>query len=160
LLVDASGDLPALPHELTHVVLSERFIGNRPPHWLDEGAAMLADTTHKQSLHERDCREALLQGSALPLSILLRLEQFTSAEQMPAFYGQSASLMRFLCHKGDITKVSYFANDALRIGYQQALRNHYRIESVEELERQWKKHVYSDETQWPETAALAINFTP
>lgn len=160
LLVDASGDLPALPHELTHVVMSDRFDGRQPPHWFDEGAAMLADTLHKQSLHERDCRDALRSGSAMPLSELLTLEQFKSANQMPAFYGQSASLTRFLCQKDDITKVTRFAYDANRIGYRQALSIHYKIESVEELERQWRQYVYNDATPQLGHAALAINFTP
>jgi hypothetical protein len=160
LLVDVAGDLPALPHELTHVVMSERFEGVQPPHWFDEGAAMLADTLHKQSLHERDCRDALRSGSAMPFAELLNLEQFTFANQMPAFYGQSASLTRFLCQKDDITRVTRFACDATKVGYRQALLTHYKIESVEELERQWRHYVYTDETPKLGNAALAINFTP
>ena len=160
LLVDAAGDLSALPHELTHVVMSERFAGQQPPHWFDEGAAMLADTLHKQSLHERDCRDAMRTGSAMPIAELLYLEQFTSANQMPAFYGQSASLTRFLCQKDDITKVARFACDATKVGYQQALVTHYKIESIEELERQWRHYVYNNATPQLGTSALAINFTP
>ncbi len=160
LLVDAAGDLSALPHELTHVVLSDRFEGRQPPHWFDEGAAMLADTLRKQSLHERDCRDALRSGSAMPLAELLNLEQFTSANQMPAFYGQSASLTRFLCQKDDITKVTRFACDATKVGYRQALLTHYKIESIEELERLWRHYVNNDAAPNLGTAALAINFTP
>lgn len=142
-LMEPNGDLPALPHELTHIVLAECFGGNQPPHWLDEAAAMLADTKQKQSLHERDCRQALQQGTALPLSQILRLEQFTSPDQMPAFYGQSASLMRYLCQQGDLAKVTRFGIDATEHGYDQALSKHYGISNVEELERRWKHYAFN-----------------
>ena len=159
-LVDAAGELPALPHELTHVVLSDRFDGQQPPHWLDEGAAMLADTEHKRSLHERDCRDALHRGSAMPLYVLLELEQFTSADQMAAFYGQSASLTKFLCTRGDIQKVTRFGLDAMRVGYPQSLNDHYKIASVTELERQWKHHVYNSDSKQSNPIASVVNFRP
>ncbi len=160
LLVDPDGNLPALPHELTHVVLSDRFDGQQPPHWLDEGAAMLADTEHKRSLHERDCRDALHRGSAMPLSVLFGLEQFTSVDQMAAFYGQSASLTKFLCAKGDIQKVTRFGMDAMRVGYQLSLQHHYQIASVTELERQWKKHVYNSDPKQSNPIASVVSFRP
>lgn len=160
LLVDPTGGLPALPHELTHVVLSDRFDGQQPPHWLDEGAAMMADTDHKRSLHERDCRESLRQGAAMPLSALFSLEQFTSAEQMAAFYGQSASLTKFLCTKGDIQTVTRFGVDAMRVGYQQALKDNYNITSVMELERQWKNYIYNGDPTLPNPVVLAVSFRP
>ena len=157
LLIDAAGGLPSLPHELTHVVMSERFEGRQPPHWFDEGAAMLADTLHKQSLHERDCHHALRSGSAIPITELLHLEQFASANQMPAFYGQSASMTRFLCRKDDITRVTRFAYDATKVGYKQALLTHFKIESIEELERQWRDYVCSDTTLQLGNDALVIS---
>jgi hypothetical protein len=38
----------ALPHELTHVVLADRFPGRQLPHWLNEGLAMTSETTELQ----------------------------------------------------------------------------------------------------------------
>ncbi|GAA4469786.1 hypothetical protein [Novipirellula rosea] len=160
LLADSAGNLPALPHELTHVVMSDRFGGRQPPHWLDEGAAMLADSEQKKSLHERDCRKALHDGSALPLSVLLHLEQFTSADQMPAFYGQSASLMKFLCSKGDINKITRFGVDAASHGYDQALLKHFEIKNVLDLEKQWKHFVYNTDASQRLPAVLTVSFTP
>lgn len=160
LLIDANGELTALPHELTHVVLSDRFAGWQPPHWLDEGAAMLADKNEKQSLHARDCHLALHQGTAMPLATLLTLEQFTSATQMPAFYGQSASLMRFFSSRGSIDKVTVFGLDAIRNGYDSALSKHYGIASVNELERQWKAFAYGIDPETAAPAVLAVSFRP
>jgi len=139
LLIDSDSTLPALPHELTHVILADCFGGRQPPHWFDEGAAMLADTLHKQSLHARDCQKALHSGTALPITQLLRLEQFTSQDQMAQFYGQSASLLRFFCQRGGIEKVTRFAIDSLKTDYEQSLQKHYGISSEQELERLWKR---------------------
>ncbi|TWU39445.1 hypothetical protein [Novipirellula artificiosorum] len=157
LIVGPQGNLPALPHELTHVVLADRFQGRQPPHWFDEGAAMLADTDEKQALHERDCRYALQTGTVLPLHQLLHLDQFTSAEQMPAFYGQSASLLRFLCDRGEITKATQFSLDATARGYEHALQTHYAIASVGELEKQWKQFAYQQDAK---LTTLQVRFTP
>lgn len=160
LLVSPGGELPALPHELTHIVLADCFGGRQPPHWLDEGAAMLADTQHKQSLHQRDCRHALRQGTCLPLSELLRLEQFTSPLQMPAFYGQSASLLRFFCERGDLLKVTRFSLDAVSRGYDQALREHYGIAGVVELDQQWKGFAYDRDSATRSLRILSVSFRP
>lgn len=160
LLLDENGDLQAMPHELTHVVMSDRFNGRQPPLWFDEGAAMLADTLHKRGLHARDCREALALGSALPLSIVLSLDQFASAKQVAAFYGQSASLTQFLCDRGGMEKVISFAIDSQQIGYAQSLQQHYRIASVDELERQWKRTVFNEDVNQVAINMLQVKFKP
>lgn len=144
LLLDREGAVSALPHELTHVILADRFGGRQPPQWLDEGIAMLADTRGKRLLHERDCRDALATNHALPIAELLRLSEFTSAEQVPAFYGQSLSLVQMLATKGKPTTIIDFALDAVDQGYDRALQNHYGIEGVDSLEHQWRRYATSD----------------
>ena len=137
LLFDSQAGLTALPHELSHVVLADRFHGCQVPHWLDEGIAMLADTHHKQLLHARDCHDAIVSRTTFRIHDLLKLEQFTSAEQMPAFYGQSLSLIRMLVVDEAPEKIVDFGIDAIQIGYPAALRKHYAIHDVDELERRW-----------------------
>lgn len=39
-LPNAEGQLAALPHELVHVVLADRFSGRQPPRWVDEGSRL------------------------------------------------------------------------------------------------------------------------
>jgi hypothetical protein len=144
LLLEPQGIVSALPHELTHVILADRFNGRQPPRWLDEGIAMLADTREKQLLHERDCRDAIASNQAIPLGELLRLSEFTSAAQVPAFYGQSLSLVHMLATKDKPEKLIDFALDAIDQGYDQALQNHYGIEGANKLERQWRRHAASN----------------
>jgi len=159
-MIAANGTLPALPHELTHVILADCFGGRQPPHWFDEGAAMLADTLHKQSLHARDCHNALHTGTAMPMDQLLRLEQFTSQAQMAPFYGQSASLLRFFCQRGDIEKVTRFAIDSLEAGYDQSLQEHYGIASEQELQRLWKQDAFNQGRALEPSAILTVSFRP
>lgn len=140
LLYDAKKGVSALPHELTHVVLADRFENGRPPRWLDEGIATMADSPEKRMLHHRDCHQALQNGDALRVVQLLRLEQFTSAKQVPAFYGQSLSLVHFLAEQDEPTRLIDFAEAATRRGYDRALREIYQIEGIEDLERRWRKY--------------------
>lgn len=138
LLADDRGEFPALAHELTHIVLADRFAGRQPPRWLDEGIALLADPAKKQSLHERDCREAIDTGTALRLAELLTLDRFTSSHQVAPFYGQSRSLVQFFAERGEPAAVVEFAETALDYGYDRALSQHYAIGDVADLERHWR----------------------
>jgi hypothetical protein len=140
LLVDEQGGVSALPHELTHVVLADRFGGRQPPRWIDEGLATMADSAAKRRLHHRDCQSALDRGTALRVMDVLRLERFTSAQQVPAFYGQSLSLVQFLSERDRPAKIVDFAEAAMEHGYDRALDEYYEIDGVAGLERLWRSH--------------------
>jgi hypothetical protein len=137
LLVDVRDDVPALSHELTHVILAECFDGHQPPRWLDEGLATMADSVKKRTLHHRDCREALREGTALRMVELLNLERLSSADQFAAFYGQSLLLVQFFCELGEPQRILEFAAMAREHGYDRALHTHFAINGVADLERQW-----------------------
>jgi hypothetical protein len=143
LLVDQQGNITALPHELTHVVLADRFGGRQPPRWVDEGIATAADSHEKRTLHRRDCHDALRSGAALRMFELLTLEQFTSARQVPAFYGQSLLLVRFLATQGNHQKVIDFSEAAMDKGYDHALQQCYGIDGVVALEQRWRDFAMS-----------------
>ena len=120
---------------------------------------MLADTREKQLLHARDCRDALASGKSLPLAQLVHLEGFSSAEQMPAFYGQSLSLVQMLAHRDKPQRVIDFALDSQTRGYEQALQAHYGIDSLHELESRWKSFAAAQATS-PTPALLTVRFRP
>jgi len=140
LVVGQGVQLSPLSHELTHVVLADRFGGRQPPRWMDEGIATMADPLEKQALHWRDCKHALRTGTALRMFDLLTLEQFTSARQVPAFYGESLSLVRFLAEQDNPQKVVDFSEIAMDKGYDQALQKCYGIDGVAALERKWRHY--------------------
>ncbi len=160
LLVETSGAFHALPHELTHVVLADRFRGRQPPHWLDEGIAMLADTDEKQSLHDRDCRAALQGGTAFSVGEILHLQQFSSPDQMPAFYGQSLSLVRMLSERDNPEKLIPFALEAQSSGFESALKRHYSINSIGDLQRAWQKYALGGASLTAGTPIVTISFKP
>ncbi len=160
LLLNQAGELTALPHELTHVVLADRFGGRQPPHWLDEGIAMLADTVMKQNLHYRDCNEAIMSGNAMPIHQLVSLESFLSPHQMPTFYGQSLSLVRMLAERGSPSRMIEFANDSLDRGMESALKQHYSIENIDHLEKVWKVYVFQKPVTEAKLSIVAVKFKP
>lgn len=141
LLVDRCGHTSALRHELTHVVIADQFLGERPPPWLDEGIATLADSSEKVSRHQEDCRAAIHNGTAFHLFELLTLDRLSSPAQFPAFYGQSVCLTKFLLEQDEPTKLIPFAKCAARKGYDEALKSHYDIDGVGGLQRAWRGYV-------------------
>lgn len=145
LLIDTQGQLSALPHELTHVVVADAFAGRQPPAWLDEGIATLSDTERKQALHRRDCQSAIESRSTIRLVQLLTLNGL-SRDQRAAFYGQSLSLVGFLCKQNGSDRLIPFAHRAMAIGYDRALSEQFKIDSVGELERLWRNYATDDAT--------------
>lgn len=143
LLVDDKGRLPALAHELTHVVLADRFVGRQPPLWADEGMAVLADSASKRALHHRDCLAALRDGTALRVADLVRMEQFTSPSEVAAFYGQSQSLVQFLIDHRSPSRFVQFLTSSIDQGYDRALREVYEIEDTRQLEKLWQRYALS-----------------
>ncbi len=160
LVLNQHGELPALPHELTHIVLADKFRGRQPPHWIDEGIAMLADTLAKQNLHSRDCHEAILSGEALPVHQIVTMETFSSPDQMPAFYGQSLSLVRMLAERASPEKIVEFANDSIDRGFDTALKDHYSLDGIAELEKAWKNYVFRKSPSGSYVAIVSVSFKP
>lgn len=140
--IDIRGDKPnwfegALPHELIHVLLADRFRAKPPGRWAEEGWAILVDPTEKQFRHDTDLRRALARGEHFRLGEMLELTEYPGAERITAFYGQSASLVRFLAERRTPADFSAFLKRAASHGYDAALREHYGIDGVADLESRW-----------------------
>jgi len=131
----------ALPHELTHVVLKDRFPATTMPRWADEGAAILADNDAKQGRHLHDLEIALAQHAIFPAAKLLTMDDYPRPDQIGAFYGQSASVTEFLVSKKTPSMFVNFIQLAAAKGYDAALHQCYGISDAAELDRLWRKHV-------------------
>ena len=136
---DSQHGAAALPHEMTHVVLADLLGGCQPPRWADEGMAILADPQNKQQLHQRDVQAAQASRLAFRAVELLTIDQYPHPSRVPAFYGQSASLTAFLVERDDPATFVSFLRDAVSLGYDAALREHYDIDNVAALEKLWHK---------------------
>jgi len=140
-LLEADTDFlrAALPHELTHVVLSDKFVANPLPRWADEGIAMLADPKAKQGRHRNDLHIAFANGMVVHTAALLTMEDYPTPDRFGAFYGQSASLTEFLVKRKAPSQFVDFVERARREGYDSALRRCYEIDGIRELDRQWRE---------------------
>lgn len=139
-VVDAEdGGMPgALAHELVHVVLADRFPSAPPPRWADEGLATLFDAPGKQQGHEADFRAAAAHGQAWSLTDLLALDlDPADTGRQRVFYGQSASLVRWLLARRDGPTFLRFLDDVATRGLEAALGEHYGLATITELERAW-----------------------
>ncbi|HVA44981.1 MAG TPA: hypothetical protein VNH11_01225 [Pirellulales bacterium] len=144
--IDIRADRPgwldaALAHELTHVVLADHFADRCLPAWADEGMAVLADSDSKQGAHQRDLRTAHSRGSAFRLVELFALEGYPSPDRQAAFYGQSASLVRYLVARGSPHQFTRFMSTAAADGYDAAVRTIYGLQGIADLERRWLQDV-------------------
>lgn len=135
----------ALAHELIHVLLADRVGGYPPARWAEEGLAILADPTAKQVRHEADFRAAAARGRDFRLAEMLGHTDYPDATRLTAFYGQSASLVRFLIKFRTPADFSAFLKHAASYGYDAALRSTYGINGIADLERRWLNSVHSDE---------------
>lgn len=133
------GGMPdALAHELVHGVLADRFTDRPPPRWADEGLATLFDSPLKQRGHDADFRAALDRGQSWTLADLMTLDREPAeSTRLRVFYGQSAAVVRWLLERSNGPTFMRFLDDADAEGLEQALRRHYRLDSLALLERAW-----------------------
>jgi hypothetical protein len=138
LRADAVGWLTeSLPHELTHVVLADRFSEQRIPHWADEGIAILSESVGKQQLRERTWLAETQFGKQLSVHDLFSVTAHPPSNRLNSFYGRSASLVRFLVAQRTHEHFVGFVEAVEKQGPVKALREWYGFDSIEQLEREW-----------------------
>lgn len=130
-----------LPHELSHVILAERFAELPAPRWADEGIAILAEPAAKQGLRRKDLADAIRAQTDFRLAELLGLETYPAPSRQRAFYGQSASVVEFFLKRGSGPQFLNFLDAASRRGYATALKESYQIDDISGLEEEWRRHV-------------------
>lgn len=143
--IDVRGTQPrwqsaALSHELTHLVLADRFPDQLLPRWADEGAAILADPVEKRWRHSRDLKDALSSRTEFRVLELITLNDYPPSRRWGTFYGQSASLVEFLVSQGGEEQFIEFLDLSFEHGYERALNQVYRFGTLE-LERRWREHL-------------------
>jgi hypothetical protein len=120
--------LGALPHEMTHVLLADRYAGSPPPPWLDEGVATLADSLAKQKRHLNDLRLVMARGERMSIAQMLCHDGPIPARQRACFYGQSVALATVLTRLDDPRRIFEFAAAAEKHSVETALRQVYNLE--------------------------------
>lgn len=86
----------ALPHELSHVILADRF-GDRPlPYWLNEGLAMLAENESLRLRRSEVLSAAQARGDVPTLKHVLASNAGLTHHDADVSYAVSASVVRLL----------------------------------------------------------------
>lgn len=131
-----------LPHEVTHIVLAEMFADQQVPRWADEGMAVLAEPTDEQRVRAQDLSKPLNGGRVFGVEQLLVMD-YPDGQFWPLYYAQSISLTRFLVETSSPVRFVEFVKDAQRHGYDAALRRHYQIDGLADLQTRWESYARS-----------------
>jgi hypothetical protein len=126
----------SLPHELTHVVLADRFSTQRISPWADEGIAMLAETPQKRDRRFTALRNSVTGGTTYTVHDLMDVRSFPDPAFRDAFYGQSVTLVTVLMQWGTRKQLLDFVEASQTQGPEAALSTVYGKRSLAELERQ------------------------
>ena len=134
----------SLPHELTHVVLADRFSSQRISPWADEGIAMLAETAAKRNRRFAALHASRESGATYTVRDLMNVHTFPEPALRNAFYGQSVALVRLLLDWGTRQQLLDFVEASQSQGPDAALAAIYGNRPVAELERQLGESLSSD----------------
>lgn len=122
-----------LPHEITHCVLAAHF-GRPVPRWVDEGVAVLSESSKEQVGHDRKLREFMNAGRAIRLAKLLPMTEYP--RDMIVLFAQGHSLARFLAER-DAKKLLPLVEASFADGWDKALKTTYGFKDADALEEAW-----------------------
>lgn len=136
----------ALPHELTHVVLGERFGGHALPRWADEGIAMLSESPEKHQERLSNLRDVLKSRVTIPLGELVTTNRLPAAHLRNAFYGQSIALTSLLVRQSTPAQFADFIELSQREGFDRALKSQFKIDGMASLQKEWDRWTRTPES--------------
>jgi len=130
--------ISALPHELTHVILADKFATKQIPRWADEGVAILSEPASRQAIRRSAMQRALARAPRYAATELLALRDYPTGDRRDAFYGQSASLVAYLIERESPAKFIEFLQLGQKRGFDAALTEVYEIRSLADLDARWR----------------------
>lgn len=131
-----------LPHEVTHTVLAHYF--RCPvPRWADEGGAVLSEDEIERTRHDQLVKQILrTPGRAIPLRRLFQMTKYPP--DVMVLYAEGYSVTNFLVNRSNRSAFLAFIAHGMRSGWDDAIRVHYRFNSVEQLEQAWTQSLYEN----------------
>jgi hypothetical protein len=159
--IDLRGDVTgwninALPHELTHVVVSD-VVTDRPlPQWLHEGIAMTSESSGLQQQRLNLLRSAAREQRLPPIEDLFAPHRRASRANTDLHYAASFALVLHLRQWGDDEQLLRFARQYRDSGGAAALAEVYGVRGgLRELETRWTAGISGlRETPLPEVALV------
>ena len=108
--------------------------------------AVLTEPRDKIDRHLRNLPRHNQEGQLFPVRQLMQMKDYPDARYIGPFYAQSVSLVEFLTDRQGPQVFSQFVREGLRSDYESALQRYYQYRNFEELERDWRQHVFGDAT--------------
>lgn len=130
-----------LGHEITHLVFAVRYPG-RLPVWADEGAASLSDDQSRTDIRRDVIQRYVRTGNWPDLRPILEARTIGASDR--ATYSVARSLTEYLLSRGDRATFLRFAVAGKEGGWDRALREHYAIHTVPELQLAWQAWASGD----------------
>jgi hypothetical protein len=130
--------ISALPHEMTHVILADKFATKQIPRWADEGMAILSEPQARQAVRRSAMQRATVRAPRYAAGELLALREYPTGDRRDAFYGQSASLVAYLIERESPAKFIEFLQLGQERGFESALTEIYQIRSLADLDARWR----------------------
>ncbi len=142
--IDLAGDNPdllaaAVPHEVTHIVVTDMFPDPMLPRWADEAMAILAEPRENIDRYLRALPKVRRDGHLFAVGQLLQSREFPDAGAITAFYVESVSLVDLLVAEKGPQSFSMFLQASQRYGVESALARSYGIRGYNDLQKRWQR---------------------
>lgn len=130
-----------IPHEVSHMIFATHF--RRPlPRWADEGAATIIEHESERMRQMQMLKQVNNNGTRYSLRQLMSIKEYPSSMQrVLTLYAQGYSLSDYLIQKKGRENFLEFLQTAHQHGWDNALRKHYKLKSIEHLEGKWDNWV-------------------
>lgn len=127
-----------VPHEVNHTIMACHF--RRPlPRWADEGAATLVEHESEQRRQRLTLEEIWNTSRRIPLRKLLSIKEYPKdPRDVLTLYAEGYSLADLLVQAGGKTRYLKFLDTAHESGWDAAIKRHYSLKGVDELETRWR----------------------
>lgn len=127
-----------IPHEVNHTIFASHF--RRPlPRWADEGAATLFEHSTERNRQLRLLSQVQRRGKRYSLRQLLAMMDYPEdMQRVLTLYAQGYSLVDFLIQQKGRRKFIAFLEEAGRVDWETAIRNHYGDHGgIDVLDQNW-----------------------
>jgi len=148
-----------IPHEVSHTIFASYF--RRPlPRWADEGAATIIEHESERMRQMQTLNQVTQSGTRYSLRQLLAIKEYPQdMQRVLTLYAQGYSLSDYLIQKKGRKNFLEFLEAAHHHGWDNALRQHYELKNIEQLEGKWDNWVMagSPRLKLPKGDMLASN---
>jgi hypothetical protein len=159
--IDQAGYLEdVLPHELTHVVLADRFNTRVIPRWADEGIAMLTEPPQRREEWLQTIAKARQNGSLFSLRELLTAKKYpTNQARATLFFAQSVAFVDYIVSERSESELIRLIETGETSSYDRAVRELFSVHGLAALEPHWTAWL-ADRTRSSGTVASESTAAP